>query len=159
MHHLHLSIPIITKRSETRISPLTLQLASHFRCGLCLHLFLSSADPSRGDLHSQRLAQPCQRLSFRTALNINVEIHVQHDLDLTLNLFFPSQLKPIHSPRISTPIFTPTHPSSILVHLLHRIIMSGSSESRYIRLNGEYIISVSIFQFSCSIYSHQRKKS
>ncbi|KIK45371.1 hypothetical protein CY34DRAFT_801731, partial [Suillus luteus UH-Slu-Lm8-n1] len=41
----------------------------------------SSNNPSCGDLHSQRLAQSCQRLSYRTALD-DVEIHVQHDLGL-----------------------------------------------------------------------------
>jgi hypothetical protein len=43
------------------------------------------------------------------ALSINVEIHVQHDLDLNpQTLFFPSQLKLNHSRRISTLLIQPT---------------------------------------------------
>jgi hypothetical protein len=49
----------------------------------------------------------------------------------------PSHLKVIHSPRSSSP---PHSQSLILVILLHRTIMSGSSESRYIRLDGDHSI-------------------
>ncbi|KAG1788957.1 CHAT domain-containing protein [Suillus plorans] len=67
-----------------------------------------------------------------------MEIHVQRDLNPRPQS--PTQPNSICSPHIFTPISPshssrpPLYPSSILIILLRRNIMSGSSESRYIRL-------------------------